>query len=461
MKLVTIYITNYNYGAYLKSAIDSALRQTYANIEVLIFDDGSTDQSIEVLSAYQADPRIRIIQKRNEGLNSTIIQAFGMANGDYVIRLDADDWFDPMIIDRLVDEIEKDPDVALVFPDYYEVDEHGRMLHQVKRHDFARGVTLLDQPAHGACTLVRKSHYLAVGGHNSAHTCQDGVDLWLALTRRYKVANVNEPLFYYRKHAASISSNQIRMLQTRFNIYADHAHQRGFVSRETLAVIPVRGRKVNGRELALLEIAGRPLIDWSIEKAARSKEVRRIAVLSESEDVIEYVTNVSEKFGKPLVAYRRDARLAAVGTDLALTVLDYLALPGNQNVTIVVVLTIDTPFSLVNYIDTAIYSMFLYNTDSVDSVMLDNAIFYYHDGQGLKLWQDIRVRAERDNVYVRKGGISVIKREQLERQQSMITEIMGHVIVDKISAFALETQEDLLIAGFVGKEIVGVTNGIA
>lgn len=461
MSKVTVYITNYNYGQFLAQAIDSVLNQTYQDIEVLIFDDGSTDGSQSILDKYRQNPAISIVQKHNEGLNSTIIQAFGMANGDYVMRLDADDWLDSTIVERLVVEIEKDPDVALVFPDYYEVDECGVTLHQIKRHDFARGVTLLDQPAHGACTLVRKNHYQAVGGHSSAYTCQDGVDLWLALTRRYKVANVNEPLFYYRKHAASLSSNQLNILKTRFDIYKDHACQRGFVSRETLAVIPVRGRKVNGREFALLEVAGRPLIDWTIEKAVLSNEVSRIAVLSESEDVIDYVAKSSKKFGKPLLIHRRDTELAAVGKDLALTVLDYLSKSGNHNVKIVVVLTIDTPFSLVNYIDTAVYSMFLYDTDSVDSVMLDNAMFYYHDGHGLKLWQDIHVRAERDNTYIRKGGLSVIKREQLEHQRSMITERMGHVIVDKISGLAIETQEDLLIAGFIGNEILGVDNGIA
>jgi N-acylneuraminate cytidylyltransferase/CMP-N,N'-diacetyllegionaminic acid synthase len=298
-----------------------------------------------------------------------------------------------------------------------------------------------------------------VGGHSNAHACQDGVDLWLALTHRYKVANVNEPLFYYRKHAGSLSSNQFRILQTRFNIYADHARQRGFVSDGTVAVVPVRGRMVNGCEMALLDVAGRPLIDWAIEKAERSGEVDRIVVISESDEVMRYVAGAREKFCKPVTTHRRDAVLAAAGTDLAHTVLDYLGRPGNEDIDIVVVLTVDTPFSLVNYVDTAIYSMFLYDTDSVDSVMLDNALFYYHDGQGLKLWQDIQVRAERDNTYIRKGGISVIRRKQLERQRSMVTERMGHVIIDKISAFTLETHEDMLIANFIGREIVGVING--
>ena len=191
MKKVTVYITNYNYERYLQKAIKSVLDQTYHNIEILIFDDGSTDNSIKILRQYEVNEKIKLYINQNIGLNKTIIKAFEYATGEYVIRLDADDWFSKEIIEKLVCEIEKNPEFALVFPDYYEVDEDGLILHQIKRHDFKGGVTLLDQPAHGACTLVRKKHYMEVGGHSVKYSCQDGVDLWLSIIRKFKVSNLN------------------------------------------------------------------------------------------------------------------------------------------------------------------------------------------------------------------------------------------------------------------------------
>lgn len=455
---VTVYITNYNYGRFLEKAITSVLAQTYPNIEILIFDDGSTDDSSSILEKYADDPEIKIFKKKNEGLNATIIKAFETATGNYVVRLDADDWFEPRIIEKLVTEIKKDDEIALVFPDYYEVDENGNILHRIKRHDFNDNVTILDQPAHGACTLVRKKHYYDVGGHSRAYSCQDGVDLWLALTHKYKVANLNEPLFFYRKHSESLSSNQFRLLQTRFNIYADHARHRGFQSEETLAIIPIRKKRFVNGDYALINVAGRSLLNWTISKAERSKEIDRIAVVTESDDIIEYIESGQPGYSKPTKAYRRDSKLAAVGTDVAETILTFLEKPENSKVKTVVVLTIDTPFSLVNYIDTAIYSMFLFGTDSVDSVITDNALLYYHDGQGLKLWQDIRVRKEREYAYLRKGGISVIKVEELKKQKTMVTQRMGHVIIDKISSYTIETSDDVTIASFIGNQILGIEN---
>ena len=106
-----------------------------------------------------------------------------------------------MYREKLVNKIETSNNTALVFPDYFEVDEFGNILRQIKRHEFSNNVTMLDKPAHGACTLIKKECYFKrVGGHNETLKCQDGVDIWLSLTEKYDVLNVNEPLFYYRKH---------------------------------------------------------------------------------------------------------------------------------------------------------------------------------------------------------------------------------------------------------------------
>ena len=99
--LVSILINNYNYANYLAEAIDSALNQTYENIEVIVVDDGSTDNSAVVLDTY-AD-RVQVIQKANGGQASAFNVGFAASQGEIICFLDADDWFTPDKIARIVE----------------------------------------------------------------------------------------------------------------------------------------------------------------------------------------------------------------------------------------------------------------------------------------------------------------------------------------------------------------------
>src|SRR5215467_10510396 len=98
--LVTILINNYNYGRFLRRAIDSALDQTYPNIEVVVVDDGSTDDSREIISSY--GPRIRPILKENGGQASTFNSGIAASRGEIICLLDADDFFHPDKVERVV-----------------------------------------------------------------------------------------------------------------------------------------------------------------------------------------------------------------------------------------------------------------------------------------------------------------------------------------------------------------------
>ena len=91
---ITAYITNFNYGKYLEQSINSVLRQRFTDFELIIIDDGSTDNSSEILDKYKDHPKISIIQQKNQGLNASANKALDMAVGDFLIRLDADDYLD-------------------------------------------------------------------------------------------------------------------------------------------------------------------------------------------------------------------------------------------------------------------------------------------------------------------------------------------------------------------------------
>ena len=97
--LVTVYIVNSNYGKYISQAIQSVLNQTYKNIEILVIDDFSSDNSKKIIKKYVSNPKIKIIlNKKKIGLLKSSNIAIKASKGEYVIRLDADDYFDKDLV---------------------------------------------------------------------------------------------------------------------------------------------------------------------------------------------------------------------------------------------------------------------------------------------------------------------------------------------------------------------------
>ena len=211
--LVTVYITNYNYGKYIKTAIDSVLRQTFTGFELIIIDDGSTDNSRQIILEYEQHATVRIIFQENKGLNRSCNVALNASRGKYIMRLDADDYLDPQALLVLTNLMESNSELGLVFPDYHIVDEGGNIISQMKRHDFNGEVSLLDQPAHGACTLIRKRCLLGVGGYSDAFRCQDGYDLWLKFSKHTSLVTTNALASCFRIVPGQLSEDRVTYMK--------------------------------------------------------------------------------------------------------------------------------------------------------------------------------------------------------------------------------------------------------
>ena len=124
--LVSILINNYNYETYLKQAIDSALDQTYTNIEVIVVDDGSKDNSRQIIEAYGS--RIIPIFKENGGQASAFNAGFLQATGDIICFLDSDDLFHSKKIEAVVESFSRHPDIEWHFHPLKFVDQQGQTL---------------------------------------------------------------------------------------------------------------------------------------------------------------------------------------------------------------------------------------------------------------------------------------------------------------------------------------------
>jgi glycosyltransferase involved in cell wall biosynthesis len=209
---VSVYVVSHNYGRFLSEAIESVLRQHYENWELLLIDDGSSDHTAEVMQLYVGDPRVRVFRTSGIGLPAVCNLALRESRGEYLIRLDGDDVLDENALFVLLSYLERQPEVALVFPDYYLIDEGGEIFAHERRQKISESSHLMDMPPNGACMLIRKSVLELIGGYREDLGAQDGFDLWAKIRNTHRTMNVNLPLFYYRRHGDNLTNGSYRIL---------------------------------------------------------------------------------------------------------------------------------------------------------------------------------------------------------------------------------------------------------
>ena len=442
--LVTVYITNHNYGDFIKRSVESVLAQTMTDYELIIIDDGSSDHSREIIERYADHPQITPIFQQNKGLTVTNNIAIRAARGKYIVRLDADDWLDEHMLEILSNVLERNPDVGMVFPDYYHVDAKGNVIEQVQRHDFD-DVTLQDQPAHGACTMIRHDCLLELGGYDETIRCQDGYDLWIRFIEQFKVRNVNLPLFFYRQHGSSLTKNEERILATRGEILQRHAKRKN-QQCNTTAIIALRGPEFDPLSPALKKLAGQPLVNWTIHSALNASRIKHVVLTTPDHAVIE---SVKKDYGEQVQCILRDPKLAMLNTYIEDTIFDALGQLGTSTNAqdAIMRLSIESPFRGPRIIDAAIDVMELFDADSVIGVRPETDFMYRHNGAGLIPPQPAEsLRLEREELYREVGGLWLTSLERFKETKSITSGRIAHVVVDQRSSFRIRSQTDWQIA---------------
>lgn len=381
MPKVTVYIPAYNYGRFLDAAIQSVLKQTMDDWELIVIDDGSTDDTSEILAPYGTHPKIRIFEQENRGLNFTNNVALRIARGEYLMRLDADDFLDENILLVLSHALDTKPDAGLVYPDYHHVDEDGEIVEIVRRQKIGEEVDLLDLPAHGACTMIRKEILLEIGGYFKEFDRQDGYGMWLKFIERHHPYNVNLPLFYYRQHGESLSKSQRLILETRRKIKRRVVEEMNLSRKpKVLALVPVVVDTGFTPGNPFTRLMGKPLLERTLEQIQEARSVDRVVVSSNDEEVLAYAQRLEgvEGFIRPEALAKPTARME----DTALHVLRTLEERGYVP-DAVCVCCINTPFRRGRHIDKAVDTMTIFGVDSVISITEDLSFFYHHGKNGL------------------------------------------------------------------------------
>ncbi len=428
--LVTVYTVCYNYGRFLSQAIESVINQSFKDWELLIFDDGSKDNTAEVAARYAHYPNISFFRQENQGLIRTANQAIEKAQGKYIMRLDADDYLDENALLLMVQMMKTQPDLALVYPDYFVVNEENVILEHVHHNRITEASQVLDLPAHGACSLVKKSVMLEINKYDKTNPCQDGYDLWLKLVgRNHKIKNANLPLFYYRSHGQNMTTQEHRILDARQKIKEKFVRNNMKADKkpEVLAIIPTRGTKANAYVNPLREIAGKKLIEHTLDAAAGSEMISRTVVLSEDDETLEHVR---KKY--PVETMQRPARMGGLTARIEesiLWVLEQLQKKEKYTPDLVLLLYIHTPLRKTSHIDEAIYSQMIFKTDSVITVTQNTKFLYRHSEHGMiPLYKKRLLRHQKDVLYEEVGAIE-LSRASVISKDNFLGKTIGHVLM--------------------------------
>ncbi len=206
---ISVLLPVYNCPRYVGGAIESILAQTFADFEFLIIDDGSTDQTPEVLKKY-TDPRIRIIRHENRGLAGTLNVGIKLARGKYIARQDQDDTSLPDRLAKQLSYMEEHPDCGLLGT-WAQIMDGDTLVERYHRHPSdpcdIRYQLLFNNPFVHSSVMLRKSVLDAAGGYSTDPERQppEDYELWSRLVRGARAANLPEVLLYYRETPGSMS----------------------------------------------------------------------------------------------------------------------------------------------------------------------------------------------------------------------------------------------------------------
>jgi glycosyltransferase involved in cell wall biosynthesis len=219
--LVSIVVPTYNRADLLPQALDSCLGQTCRDLEVVVVNDGSRDNTEEVLRQYAGrDTRVRFFSKKNEGIADTLNYGHDRARGKYVGWTSDDNLYYPEAIGVMVDYLEGHPDVGLVYADARMIDAGDkvlRIIHAPEPDVMAKKEFLQ------AAGLYRREVYSTVGGFRRRWVrCQD-FDFYIRAHKQFKAAHIPKVLYDYRWHEMSMSGNHEAHMLENAALLASHA----------------------------------------------------------------------------------------------------------------------------------------------------------------------------------------------------------------------------------------------
>lgn len=207
MKKVSIVLPVYNGEKYVGKSIESVLSQTFENIELIIVNDCSTDNTGTVIRGYaQKDNRIRIIENEtNQKLPKSLNIGFANATGDYFTWTSDDNQYRPDAIEKMLNALEDNPELSFVYADYTIVKLDGTLIREAKNDepDCIRFYNVV-----GACFLYTRELAELAGEYNAEMFLAEDYEFWIRCYMHGKFMHIKEDLYYYGMHEKNLTSTR-------------------------------------------------------------------------------------------------------------------------------------------------------------------------------------------------------------------------------------------------------------
>lgn len=214
MPTVSIIVPTYNRAAYILEALDSVFVQTYSDYEIIVVDDGSTDNTAEVLKTLVDQDKIHYVHQENGGESAARNHGIRLAQGKYIAFLDSDDLFLPSKLEKQVTFLDDHPDIGFVQSWYSKFNDAGEQLGVRNTSIFSGWVypkillfwaVLMAVP----CVLVRREVLAEIGGFDENQYWGPDLDLWRRITKKHPVGVIPEVLSKIRVHPGNLSANKL------------------------------------------------------------------------------------------------------------------------------------------------------------------------------------------------------------------------------------------------------------
>ncbi len=243
---VSVIICTYNRARFISKAIDSVLKQTYENFELIIVDDASSDNTEKKLREYTNNPKIIIHKNKNVlGISKSRNLGVSLSHGEYIAMLDSDDeWTDPMKLEKQILILNEDSEIGLVGSSMIMVKDNGEKI----KEEFTattdaeiRKLMLFDNQIFQSSVMFRKKAFEEAGGYDEKLEVAEDYDLWLRIGKKYKFANLKESTINYTVHEGSVSKRKkMLMAKTVNNIVEKYKKDySGYFKAKTFALLRI------------------------------------------------------------------------------------------------------------------------------------------------------------------------------------------------------------------------------
>ncbi|MBF0571580.1 MAG: glycosyltransferase [Candidatus Omnitrophica bacterium] len=200
--IVSIIIPTFNRSSYIYKSMENCLNQTYRNIELIIVDDGSTDDTFKIINSFH-DDRLRLVRfEKNQGHIPALNKGFSVATGDFLTWTSDDNSYFPDAIEQMALELIRHREIDFVYAKNQVIDQNDNILRELRFED----PDYLDTDnCIGLCFLYRRKVYVTIGDFNQEAFLAEDYEYWLRVREKFRMKKINTILYSYRIHEKSLT----------------------------------------------------------------------------------------------------------------------------------------------------------------------------------------------------------------------------------------------------------------